>query len=957
MRYNAFISYSHAADGKLAPALQKSLHRFAKPLFSLRALRIFRDKTSLAVTPALWDSIAEAMDSAEYFILLASSESAQSHWVLKEVKYWLKHKSSSKILIVVTEGKVLWDEHKNDFDWSVSNALPRILEKAFSQEPLFIDLTWVESHEHLSLRDSDFRPAIAQLAATLHNRPLDEISGEDVKQHRRFVRLVIFGIAMLSILTVTSIFAAYIADKNRKEAVRQRFVSTSQALAAYSEREQKQSHRDERAALLARQAYEFNERYQGNRLDQIDKGLRNVLSKPYFSAELSQAKSTTKISGFALSHDGRYLAAGGEGQHIYLWDLKKRPYEANKLVADSNLIWTLAFGHRSNTLVAGTHDGRIRVWYIEQSGKAHNKFTIETGLNQRIDNFSISSDDRWLAVACKDGIIRVWSLVQPEKMPIELCCHNNAVTVVLFHPIDPEILASGGADKSVYLWDLRRQDKPVRDYTGHDHTIQSLAFSHDGQWLAAGTEFSLVAGSIKKMFEQKSEEFEYNRVGGTIWIRNTGERDAAPQILKSGDAISIRTLDFSPDSALIAANGENYDVVLWEWAQANTPSRRLSGHRSHVRMLRYNDAGNLLVSLDDESAIRLWDLHKPVAQPDILESHTNAVTGVEFDHTSHWLVSIGGWEGSAYLWDLTSMQAQKIEVEKAGDFSTLALHPKQALLAIGSGSNLLDVDNTVRLWKIPNINRPDNILKGFTSELTALAISKNGTWLAAAARYDKKVLLWKFNELNDPPLAVPTEHDVTALEFAQDGVLLIATSDKKVRLLSDVGSQSTHLLIEDQESRLNTLAYEPNQQLLATGSEDGTFRLWQITAFDRPAILRWSLKYQKIYSVAFSPEGKEVAAAGKDGKVRIWNLERENADAQLFDGPGKNVYSVAFSPDGNWIAAGGSDKTVKLWPRTKWLAEIVCQQVSRNLTQKEWAEYVGADIDYEKTCDRLPAGN
>ena len=52
MVYNAFISYSHAADGTLAPALQSALHRFAKPWYKLRALHIFRDQTNLAVNPA-----------------------------------------------------------------------------------------------------------------------------------------------------------------------------------------------------------------------------------------------------------------------------------------------------------------------------------------------------------------------------------------------------------------------------------------------------------------------------------------------------------------------------------------------------------------------------------------------------------------------------------------------------------------------------------------------------------------------------------------------------------------------------------------------------------------------------------------------------------------------------------------------------------------------------------------
>jgi hypothetical protein len=52
-RYDAFISYSHAVDGKLAPALHRGLHRLARPWYRMRALHVFRDQTSLTVTPAL----------------------------------------------------------------------------------------------------------------------------------------------------------------------------------------------------------------------------------------------------------------------------------------------------------------------------------------------------------------------------------------------------------------------------------------------------------------------------------------------------------------------------------------------------------------------------------------------------------------------------------------------------------------------------------------------------------------------------------------------------------------------------------------------------------------------------------------------------------------------------------------------------------------------------------------
>jgi hypothetical protein len=83
MRYKAFISYSHAADGKLAPALQQALHRIAKPWYRLRTMRVFRDQTNLATSPGLWTEIENALRDSEFFIYLASPAAAQSLWVQK----------------------------------------------------------------------------------------------------------------------------------------------------------------------------------------------------------------------------------------------------------------------------------------------------------------------------------------------------------------------------------------------------------------------------------------------------------------------------------------------------------------------------------------------------------------------------------------------------------------------------------------------------------------------------------------------------------------------------------------------------------------------------------------------------------------------------------------------------------------------------------------------------------
>lgn len=81
MRYDAFITYHRLSDEARAMALERALKRFAKPLFKLRALEIFRDDAALAANPSLWCAISQALDSAGHLILVASPGAASSPWV------------------------------------------------------------------------------------------------------------------------------------------------------------------------------------------------------------------------------------------------------------------------------------------------------------------------------------------------------------------------------------------------------------------------------------------------------------------------------------------------------------------------------------------------------------------------------------------------------------------------------------------------------------------------------------------------------------------------------------------------------------------------------------------------------------------------------------------------------------------------------------------------------------
>ena len=214
--YDGFISYSHAADDLLAPRLQAGLQRFAKPWWKRRALRIFRDESSLSANPHLWSSITDALDKSGWFVLLLSPEAAQSEWVNQEIDYWLQTKDLDRIIPVLTDGDLAWTSAG-----IAGDAVPPSLGSAFSDEPRWVDLRFARSDEQLDLKNPQFFAAVADVASAIRGVPKDELESEEVRQHRRTLRTAWAAGAMLAVLAVVAVGASILSAQNAAEADRQ----------------------------------------------------------------------------------------------------------------------------------------------------------------------------------------------------------------------------------------------------------------------------------------------------------------------------------------------------------------------------------------------------------------------------------------------------------------------------------------------------------------------------------------------------------------------------------------------------------------------------------------------------------------------------------------------------------------------------------------------------------------
>jgi WD40 repeat protein len=915
--YDAFISYSHAADGQLAPALQAGLQALGKPWYRRRALRVFRDKTSLSATPELWPTIERALAGSRYFVVLASPEAAASRWVDQEVGWWREHRSPSGVLIGLTGGELAWDEARQAFDPARTTALPPAAFGWFAREPLWVDLRWAREVRHVSLRHPRFREGVADLAAPIRQLPKDELIGEDIRQHRRALGLARGAVTSLILLTVLAVVAASVAVGQRNDAQEQTRLATARQVAATATAGIPQ--RLDLSLLFAVQAY------RQRRTAQTEAALfQAATASPHL---VRFADNGTPVTALTPFRDGTQAATGGEDGTVRVWDLTGGRHPV--LVADFDQQVTAVDANASGRhLLVGGAGGLVAV--VDTT-------TREVAVLQREGRrvTAVALDPAGVRAGVLDDAYRV-TVFDVSRQRAEASAESEKTpSVVAFRAGGTELMLGTGLGETS-RWSvspLRRRsnwtgmETPANDFTA--------GYSDDGKW------------------------FGYYKFG--VVVKNTGAATPKWRNHPLSSRAYASVLAIAPDASRVAvASGGTISVVQADlpYEQYGDASQEggmvgdpLPGVGTPIDALAFVGGRERLVSASQRLLV-LWDLRQQSriarpAGPDLAD-HVEATTrpGLAVSPRDGMVASAGD-DGSLALWDprtrRAAVRARGVDVHHGLWFSP-------------DGSRLLVAGGTaVSIW-----------------ELSRQAVHQVGSWpypqdvgaIVVAPTPDGSTVLVVGDDGSVSAVATSnglTKKVVAGGERYSIGNAALHPDGSEALLIDNAGTRLVNL--RTGEARPGPAFGIPVQS--AAYSRDG----WRLAATDGGAsVLVWDTKASRVVRpiaaervdrMTFSPGGDRLVTITGEGRMALWDVAsgvrlgdlRVLQHAYLDSADVGFQTELAWDPDGSALWTATLDGTVVRWALdpTEWIRSA-CAAAGQSLTADDWQDNIGSRVPDDLTC-------
>lgn len=585
-------------------------------------------------------------------------------------------------------------------------------------------------------------------------------------------------------------------------------------------------------------------------------------------------------SFIAWSPDARLLAIAGS-YGIYLFDVNTLAQLRH--IAEPTWVGKVLFSRDGRWLASVNNAKTAQVWRVSDGNLVHEiKDSMALGFGS----------NGTLATAGTDHTIRVWQVSDwTLSNEFKLQSPNNrfALGLTLFSPDATIVVGMGqsmppASTTALYVWRLS-DGKYVRELTPADgiYAAEKIAFSADASVLALTSAIGFPRDGAEVRVWRMSDGTLANQWNEDYRVFDIAFSPDSRRLLLSGSGTS-RTRQVS-DSQLVHELQASPGISLAAYSPSGTRIAAVFANR--VRLLRADDL-NFIGELQDWHPMTRAAFN---AQGDLIATTNDADTVL-------WRANDGSF-------------VREIKDE----FWTGSVFSPDGMLFASQNR-----DGVLHLWRVRDgsLARELNLKLAPDKDARTLSIQLGPDWIIAATLSAGSSPPWpatlRLFRLSDGKM-------VRELSGAPlDGVFKFVFSPDGSKIATVGGSAGSYsvrvwdvdndaLAQEISESYVDNVAFRPDSGLIAL-SGGSSVRIHEVS--NGKLVRELKTAASNVYGMAFSPDGNLFAAGSDDSVIRLWRASDWSLLREL-KGQRFSIVNLTFRPDSNLLASGSWDSTLGLW--------------------------------------------
>ncbi len=155
-------------------------------------------------------------------------------------------------------------------------------------------------------------------------------------------------------------------------------------------------------------------------------------------------------------------------------------------------------------------------------------------------------------------------------------------------------------------------------------------------------------------------------------------------------------------------------------------------------------------------------------------------------------------------------------------------------------------------------------------------------------------------------------HRIVFASYNSEGNYIVTTGSDSSIIIWNTERKTIYRTLSGLDARADAAVFSVDNAFLLSGGKDNKVSMWDLSTMPPKIIKTFEGHTGPVKSLDVSPNGKYLATGSADGSVRIWNLHSTNLEYEL-KGHSKEVNAVVYSPNGRTLASGGADGVIVLW--------------------------------------------